>query len=204
MLRRLLLPVLAMLALVAPLPACADYIVRDGQSTPQQQTFGSFSLNGVLFPKHVMVDPTTGAAIGVPANPAFTVQLPFRPIPGTTVCVTAGPTPTGAGKLPLAANGVIAQGAATSYRVRAPGTNGSQVTWILTTDATKTPNIPTPYAADGTGGTAGDKSMDAGSVEVMGLTVAQQTSLAAGTLYLSVVTPSGGSGVLCVTPGNGA
>lgn len=46
-----------------------DYVIRDGQSTPQQQTFGAFTLNGVNFPKHALVDPTTGAAIGVSGAP---------------------------------------------------------------------------------------------------------------------------------------
>lgn len=66
---------LAALILLASIPAQADYVIRDGQSTPAQQTFGSFSLSGVQFPKHVMVDPTTGAAIGVSGAPLF-AQIP--------------------------------------------------------------------------------------------------------------------------------
>jgi hypothetical protein len=146
--------------------------------------------------------PPTGAAVAENALPI--VQAPFRPIPGATKSVTAGPVATTAGALSLAANGVIPAGAATSYRVRNAASSPSPITWILTTSGTATPAIPTPAAADGTGGTLGDKTIDPGSVEVISLSVAQQTALAAGTLYLSAVTPSGGSGVLSITPGNGA
>ena len=133
-----------------------------------------------------------------------TIQAPFRPIPLMTKSVTVGPTATAAGSLPLAAAGAIPAGTATSYRVRNPSASTSAITWILTTDNTKTPVIPTPYAADGTGGTLGDKTIDPGSVEVISLSAAQQTALAAGTLYISAVTPSAGSGILSITPGVGA
>lgn len=132
-----------------------------------------------------------------------TSQYAFRPLPQSTVSVAAGPTATGAGKLPLSAAGIPA-GTATAYRVRNANNSQSPITWILTTDPTKVPVIPTPYAADGTGGTVGDKTIDPGSVEIVGLTAAQQTALAAGTLYLSAITPGGGAGVLSITPGNGA
>lgn len=196
------LAVATALSLLVGMPAQADYVVKDGAGA--NATFGSFSLNGVQFPKHAFVDPTTGNAIGVLGSPIVVIQQPFRPIPGTTISVTAGQTATGAGKLPLAASGAIPAGTATSYRVRNPAASASPITWILTTDPAKVPVIPTPYAADGTGGTAGDKTMDPGSVEVISLSPAQQAALAAGTLYLSVITPAGGSGVLSVTPGNGA
>lgn len=145
--------------------------------------------------------PPTGAAI--PENALPVVQAPFRPIAGASKSVTAGPTATAAGSLPLAAAGVLAAGTVTSYRVRNAASSASPITWILATSNTATPTIPTPAAADGTGGTLGDKSIDPGSVEIFSLTAAQQTALAAGTLYLTAVTPSGGSGVLTITPGNG-
>jgi hypothetical protein len=64
---------LTALSLLAAIPAQADYVIKDGAGA--SQTFGSFGLSGVQFPKHVMVDPTTGAAIGVSGNP-LVVGLP--------------------------------------------------------------------------------------------------------------------------------
>jgi hypothetical protein len=58
---------LTALSLLAGTAAHADYVIKDGAGA--SQTFGSFSLSGVQFPKRVMVDPTTGAAIGVSGNP---------------------------------------------------------------------------------------------------------------------------------------
>lgn len=68
-----LLAALTALSLLVAIPAQADYAIKDGNAA--SQTFGSFSLNGVQFPKHVMVDPTTGAAIGVSGNP-LVIGLP--------------------------------------------------------------------------------------------------------------------------------
>lgn len=160
------------------------------------------------------VTPDTGTGVVTintlpPSGPATlenslpVVQATFRPISGATLSVMAGPMATGAGKLPLAASGAIPVGSAMAYRVRNSGSSASPITWILSTDATKIPVIPTPAAADGTGGVLGDKTIDPGGVEVVGLSADQQTALAAGTLYLSAVTPTGGSGVLSITPGVG-
>lgn len=75
---------LTALFLSVAIPAHADYVIKDGAGA--SQTFGSFTLSGVQFPKHVMVDPTTGAAIGVSAAPFFVQVTNFpstQPISGT-------------------------------------------------------------------------------------------------------------------------
>ena len=82
--------------------------------------------------------------------------------------------------------------------------SASAITFVLTTDAARTPAIPAPAAQDGAGGMPGDETVDPGGVEIVGLSPAQQAALAAGTLYLSAVTPAGGSGILSITPGTGA
>lgn len=121
---------------------------------------------------------------------------PFQPIRGQSVALTVGPGATAA---PVA----LAAATATSYRVRNAATSASAATWILSAKTTDVPTIPTPYAATGAGGSPGDKTIDPGGVETVGLSAAQQTALAAGTLYFSAVCPPGGSAVLTVTPGNG-
>lgn len=78
-----LLAALTALSMLALTPARADYVIKDGAAATQ--TFGSFSVNGVQFPKHVMVDPTTGAAIGVSGAP-LAVTLPS----GQVVVLGAG------------------------------------------------------------------------------------------------------------------
>lgn len=201
---------------IKTLPACGQdnaagslpmVLSSDQGGTPSDTATPDITANGASFTftsllKGMVVN-TKAIASALTGVLTF-VQQPFRPIAGATKSVTVGPTATAAGSLPLAANGVIPAGTATSYRVRNAAASASPVTWILTTDPTKTPVIPTPAAADGTGGAAGDKTIDPGSVEIISLSAAQQTALAAGTLYLSAVTPAGGSAVLSITPGVGA
>lgn len=138
-----------------------------------------------------------------PAGVLTVVEQPFRPLPGATRSIAAGPVATAAGALPLAAAGSIPTGAATSYRVRNAQGSASAITWLLTADAAGTPTIPAPAGRDGAGGTPGDATLDPGGVEIVALTAAQQAALAAGTLYLSAITPAGGSGTLSITPGVG-
>jgi hypothetical protein len=83
---------LTALSLLAGTAAHADYVIKDGAGA--SQTFGSFSLSGVQFPKHAMVDPTTGAAIGVSGNPMF-VSIANFPA-SQAVTAVALPLPTGA------------------------------------------------------------------------------------------------------------
>ena len=77
--------------LAANLPALADYTIKDGGGA--NATFGSFALTGVQFPKHVMVDPTTGAAIGVSGAPLFVQvsNLPATQAVSGTVAVSGLP-----------------------------------------------------------------------------------------------------------------
>lgn len=63
--------------------------MKDGQTPSQQQTFGSFDLSGVKFPKHVMVDPTTGAAIGVSGAPLFASITNFPAVQAVTQGATS-------------------------------------------------------------------------------------------------------------------
>lgn len=84
------LAAVAALILAAAIPAQADYVVKDGAGA--SQTFGSFNLSGVQFPKHVMVDPTTGAAIGVSSAPLYATLSPngLGAITATPACSTNG------------------------------------------------------------------------------------------------------------------
>ena len=170
---------------------------------------GNFAYDGTnLFPITLLLD-ENGTVLTDDSSTGLTIkgsviEQPFRPIPASTMAVTASATATGAGKLPLAAANVIPVGNAVSYRVRNAAGSSSPITWILTTDATKIAILAVPYANDGTGGVLGDKTVDPGDVEIVSLSVAQQTALAAGTLYISAITPSGGSGILYITPGIGA
>lgn len=146
---------------------------------------------------------TLTPASGLLSAPSV-IDQPFRPIGLATVRLTVGPTATTAGSMPVALASVIPVGWATSYRIRVSSSSTSPVAFILTTDNTKTAVFPTAFTATGSGGTRGDKVLDAGAVEVFGLTALQQNALAAGTLYISAVTPAGGSADITVTPGVGA
>lgn len=121
----------------------------------------------------------------------------FAPVRGATVALTAGPTPTAA---PVA----LPACAATSYRVRNAAGSASPIAWTLSISAATVPALPAAYGVSGTGGAPGDKTIDPGGVEVIGLTAGQQAALAAGALYLSAVCPAGGSATLTITPGTGA
>lgn len=119
----------------------------------------------------------------------------FLPIAAATVALTVGPTATTA-PVALAAN------TASVYRIRNASTSASPAAWRLQTATPGTaPTVPTAYTTAGTGGTAGDKMIDPGGVEVYSLSAAQQTAIAAGTLYLSAITAAGGSATIYVTPG---
>ena len=119
----------------------------------------------------------------------------FAPIPGATVALTVGPAATTA-PVALPAN------TAALYRIRnAPGSQSAAAWRLQTTTPGTAPVAPVPYSTAGTGGTPGDKMIDPGGVEIFALTQAQQAALLAGTLYLSAITPSGGSATIYVTPG---
>lgn len=133
------------------------------------------------------------ALYGLLAGTLRVAEAPFVPVPGATVALTAGPTATTA---PVALPAVVAS----TYRARNPATSASPVAWRLGPSAVVAAT-PTPYAVAGTGGAVGDKALDSGGVEVFSLTAAQQASLAAGSLYLSAITPAGGSATLYFTPG---
>ena len=139
---------------------------------------------------------SAGDASGLPVA-ATPPALPFTPISGATVAVTVGPAATSP-SIALAAS------TATSYRVRNAAASASPVAFKLATSSTATPALPVPYSASGAGGTVGDKMIDPGGVEIIGLSAAQQAALAAGTLYLSAITPAGGSATLYITLGTGA
>lgn len=119
----------------------------------------------------------------------------FQPVAAATVALTVGPASTAA---PIA----LAAATASAVRVRNASISASPVAWRMTTTATAAV-LPGAYSSAGTGGTAGDNMIDPGGVEIFGLTVAQQAALAAGTLYLAAITPSGGSATIYVTPGSG-
>ncbi len=123
-------------------------------------------------------------------------QQPFQPVRGASVGLSVGPAATGT---PVA----LPTCAATSYRVRNAATSASPVTWIMSTSAANVPTIPGAYSTAGTGGSPGDKTIDPGGVEVIGLSAAQQAALAGGTLVLSAICPTGGSALLTVSPGTG-
>lgn len=120
----------------------------------------------------------------------------FTPVPATAVALTVGPTATTA---PVA---LPATAGATVYRIRNSASSSSAVAWRLqATTPGIAPVVPTAYSSAGTGGAVGDKQIDPGAVEVFGLTAAQQTAAAAGTLYLSAITPAGGSATITVSLG---
>lgn len=128
---------------------------------------------------------------------------PFAVSPTSTITLTVGPTATPAGALALAPANKFPVGSVTSYRIRNSAASASPVAWILTTSNTTAATLGTAYTTSGTGGTLGDALIDPNNTEYIGLTVAQQTALAAGTLYLSAVTPASGSATLSITPGSG-
>lgn len=135
-------------------------------------------------------------ATDIPAASPVSVT-PFTPLRPQTYTLAVGPTATTAPvTLPALAG-------ATSYRVRNPTASASPITWVLATANTAVPTVPAAFSTAGTGGTAGDKTIDPGGVETFALTAAQQTALAAGTLYWAAITSSGGSGTLSITFGNG-
>ena len=141
-------------------------------------------------------DQGSGGANSTTANPLPVQEEPFATLHNKTVALTVGSSVTAT---PVALPAMTA----TSYRVRNAANATAAATWILSANTTDTPIIPVPYGTNGTGGATGDKSIDPGGVEIIGLTTAQQTALAAGTLYLSALCPAGGSAILSVTPGNG-
>lgn len=135
-------------------------------------------------------------ATDIPAAPPMSVS-PFAPLRPQTYTLTVGPAATAAPvQLPAVAG-------ATSYRARNPIASASPITWVLATANTTVPTIPAAFSTAGTGGGAGDKTIDPGGVETFALSAAQQTALAVGTLYWSAITPAGGSGTLSITFGNG-
>lgn len=122
-------------------------------------------------------------------------ETPFVPLPNATTGLTVGPTATTA---PIA----LATVTASTYRVRNAASSASPAAWRLaTTNTGQAAVMPVAASTAGTGGTVGDKTIDPGGVEVFALTAAQQTAIAAGTLYLSAITPAGGSATIYVTPG---
>ena len=180
---------------------------KDLSGTPRPIDAVDFSSDGLgVQPIHQAAD-----TLGAPLTPAKDSTLAavlailsgviatavFAPIRGATVALTVGPAATSS---PVA----LSPNIATTYRVRNASSSASSVTWTLSTSSTTVPVIPTPNGVNGTGGTPGDKTIDPGGVELIGLTTAQQNALANGTLYLSAICPAGGSAVLTVTPGTGA
>lgn len=131
-----------------------------------------------------------------------TVQKPFGPIGASALGINrtaVNPAAATTSKaLPMQTAGT-----ATSLRIRAPDTNTSPVTFRLALNSTDKPVLPISYAPDGTGGTVGDMTFDPGSVEVISLSTAEQTALAAGTLFLSIICPADGAGELITILGNG-
>lgn len=162
-------------------------------------------------------DPALGAAADAPT--AFSVigllkalkdrllgtltiaEVPFTPLraaDGTplTFSMVVGTTKTTTPKALPAVTG------ATSVRVRYAGSSASATSFMLATDPAKVAVIPVPWDLTGSNGILGDKTMDPGTAECFGLSAAQITALAAGTLYPTGLCPVG-TGVLQITPGNG-
>lgn len=140
--------------------------------------------------------PVSATSLPLPTGAATAAnQQPFLPIAGATVALTVGPTATTA---PVA----LPAHAAAVYRIHNAAASASPVAWRLQTATPGTaPVMPTAYSTAGTGGTVGDKTIDPGGIEIFALAADQQTAIAAGTLYLSAVTPAGGSAAIYVTPG---
>ena len=126
-----------------------------------------------------------------------TATSTFAPINGKTVALLVGPVATTA---PVA----LPPCEGSSYRVHNAASSASPVTWKISTSNAMTPTIPTAYSTAGAGGTPGDKSIEPGGVETIGLTQDQQVALAAGTLYLSAICPAAGSATISITPGTGS
>ena len=139
-----------------------------------------------------------GVPFGVPLNTAVFTPLRKTDNTAATIRLTVGTiaTPAGVLTLPPVAG-------ANSYRVRNAAASQSPIAFILTTDNSKAAAVPVAYTTAGTGGSTGDKMIDPGAVEVIGLSTAQQSALAAGTLYLSAVCLTG-TAELSITPGLGA
>ena len=140
--------------------------------------------------------PVDGSGVTQPVSGSL-IEQPFLPVGTKTISLVVAPAVTTA---PVA----LPTATATSVRVRNQATSASPVAFLLSTANTNFAALPTAYTSAGTGGVVGDMMIDPGGVEIVSLSAAQQTAIAAGTLYLSAICAASGSGTLFITSGTGA
>lgn len=140
---------------------------------------------------------TTLSSIYSSINNLLNVSVPFTPIATTTIALTVSTTVSTPLLLPQIQN-------ASSYRIRNSLNSTGDVAWKLTVgNNNAVPVLPVPYATNGTGGSIGDKAINPGGVEIMGLDSTKQTALANGNLYLSAIATNGSTNVIYLSFGNG-